>query len=98
MTVTASGKILKKPMLIFKGAQNGRIGQHEFPNYENDMICYLCQQNAWMDEEAMIVWVEQVLCPHIETAPAGILPYFVSGFIPLSHDGVSSRYDSRFRS
>jgi hypothetical protein len=28
-----------------------------------------------MDEEAMIVCVEQVLCPHIETAPpAGILP------------------------
>ncbi|KAI2512695.1 pogo transposable element with KRAB domain [Fragilaria crotonensis] len=72
MTVTASGKILK-PLLIFKGARNGRIVQREFPNYENDMI-YLCQQNAWMDEEAMIVWVEQVLRPHIETAPAGILP------------------------
>jgi hypothetical protein len=27
-----------------------------------------------MDEEAMIVWVDQVLCPYIETAPAGILP------------------------
>jgi hypothetical protein len=72
MTVTASGKILK-PVLIFKGARNGRIVQREFPNYGNDMI-YLCQQNAWMDEEAMIVWVDQVLRPYIETAPAGILP------------------------
>ena len=72
MTVTASGKILK-PVLIFKGARNGRNVQCEFPNYGNDMI-YLCQQNAWMDEEAMIVWVDQVLRPYIETAPAGILP------------------------
>jgi hypothetical protein len=36
-------------------------------------MIYLCQQNAWMDEEAMIVWVDQVLRPYIETAPAGIL-------------------------
>jgi hypothetical protein len=67
MTVTASGKILK-PVLFFKGARNGRTVQREFPNYENDMI-YLCQPNAWMDEEAMIIWVDQVLCPYIETAP-----------------------------
>jgi hypothetical protein len=72
MTVTASGKILK-PLDIFKGARNGRIVQREFPTYENDMI-YLCQANAWMDKEAMLVWIEQVLCPHIETAPPGILP------------------------
>jgi hypothetical protein len=72
MTVTASGKVLK-PVLIFKGARNGRIVQREFPLYETDMI-YLCQQNAWMDEEAMIVWVDHVLRPYIETAPAGVLP------------------------
>lgn len=72
MTVTASGKILK-PLIIFKGARNGRIVQREFPSYSPDMI-YLCQQNAWMDEEAMLVWVEQVLRPHIETAPLGVLP------------------------
>ena len=72
MTVTASGKILK-PLIIFKGARNGRIVQREFPNYDNDMI-YLCQANAWMDEDAMIVWIDQVLRPHIETAPPGVLP------------------------
>jgi hypothetical protein len=72
ITVTASGKILK-PLVIFKGARNGRIVQREFPTYENNVI-HLCQVNAWMDEEAMLVWIEQVLCPHIETAPPGILP------------------------
>jgi hypothetical protein len=75
MTVTASGKILK-PVLLFKGAQNGRIVLREFPNYENDMI-YLCQPNAWMDKEAMIIWVDEVLRPYIETAPAGVLPILV---------------------
>ena len=72
MTVTASGKILK-PLIIFKGTRNGRIVQREFPNYDNDMI-YLCQANAWMDEDAMLEWVEQVLRPHIESAPPGVLP------------------------
>jgi hypothetical protein len=72
MTVAASGKILK-PLDIFKGARNGCIVQREFPTYENNMI-YLCQANAWMDMEAMLVWIEQVLCPHIETAPPSILP------------------------
>jgi hypothetical protein len=71
-TVTASGKILK-PLLIFKGACNGRIVQGKFPSYDNDMI-HLCQANVWMDEDAMIVWVDQVLCPHIESAPPGVLP------------------------
>jgi hypothetical protein len=33
MTVTASGKLLK-PVLVFKGAQNGHVVQREFPNYE----------------------------------------------------------------
>ena len=72
MTVTASGKMLK-PLLIFKGARNGRIVQREFPTFGNDMI-FLCQQNAWMDEEAMLVWVDEVLEPYIRDAPAGILP------------------------
>ncbi len=47
--------------------------QREFPNYKNDMI-YLCQPKSWMDKEAMIIWVDQVLCPYIETVPAGVLP------------------------
>jgi hypothetical protein len=51
-----------------------------------------------MDEEAMIIWVDQVFCPYIETAPAGVLPILFFGFILLSHDGVSCWHDTRFRS
>ena len=72
MTVTASGKVLK-PVIIFKGTRNGRIVMREFPNYEEDMV-YLCQSAAWMDEEAMLVWVDRVLQPYIETAPPGVMP------------------------
>jgi DDE superfamily endonuclease len=52
MTVTASGKVLK-PVIIFKGDQDGQIVQRGFPNYEDDMV-YLCQRAAWMDEAAML--------------------------------------------
>ena len=57
MTVTASGKVLK-PVIIFKVVRDGRIVQREFLNYENDMV-YLCQGAAWMDEAAMLEWVDQ---------------------------------------
>ncbi len=37
----------------------------------------LCQRAAaWMNEEAMIVWVDRVFQPHIETAPPGVMPIF----------------------
>jgi hypothetical protein len=36
-------------------------------------MVYLCQRAAWMDKEAMIVWVDRVLQPHIETPPPGVM-------------------------
>jgi hypothetical protein len=72
MTVTDSGKILKA-VLICKGARNGHIVKSDFPNYKNGMI-YLCQHSTRMDKEAMIIWVDQVLCPDMQTSPTCILP------------------------
>ena len=48
ITVTASGKMLL-PLLLFKGAKNGRIVKKEFPTFDKYMY-YTCQENAWMDE------------------------------------------------
>ena len=48
ITVTASGKMLP-PLLVFKGAKNGRIIKKEFPTFDKSMY-YACQENAWMDE------------------------------------------------
>ena len=63
MTVAASGKVLK-PVIIFNGVRGSQVFQREFPNYENDMV-YLCQRAAWMDEAAMLEWVDLVLQPYI---------------------------------
>ena len=41
---------------IFREAE-WRIVQCEFPTYPEGMI-YACQDNAWMDERVMLMWVE----------------------------------------
>ena len=48
ITVTSSGKMLQ-PLLVFKGAKNGRIIKKEFPTFDKSMY-YASQENAWMDE------------------------------------------------
>ena len=70
--VTASGKMLT-PMLIFKGKPNRRIVKHEFPEYPEGCV-YACQDNAWMDEQVMLQWVEQILKPYVDTAPEDVVP------------------------
>ena len=70
--VTASGKLLT-PMLIFKGKPNGRIVKREFPEYPEGCV-YACQDNAWMDEQVMLQWVEQIRKPYINTAPEDEVP------------------------
>jgi hypothetical protein len=72
LTVTASGRVLT-PMLVFKGVPGGRIEKREFASFPNNVI-YACQGNAWMDESAMILWVDKILKPYVETAPDGIVP------------------------
>ena len=71
ITKTASGKMLP-PLLIFKGAKNGRIVKKEFPTFDKSMY-YTCQENAWMDERVMLLWVEKVLKPYVKSAPEGIV-------------------------
>ena len=45
----------------------------EFLTFDNSMY-YACQENAWMDERVMLMCVEKVLKPYIESAPEGIVP------------------------
>ena len=63
---TSSGKLLT-PMLIFKGKPNRQIMKHEFPKYPEGCV-YACQDNAWMDEQVMLQWEEQILKPYVDTA------------------------------
>jgi hypothetical protein len=72
MTVTASGKVLT-PLLVFKGKPGGRIEKREFPTYPSQIL-YACQDNAWMDEKVMLIWVEKVLKPYVQDAPEHVVP------------------------
>ena len=72
LTVTASGKALI-PLIVFKGKPNGQIVTREFPMYPEGLE-YACQDNTWMDERVMLLWVGKVLKPYVEAAPDGIVP------------------------
>ena len=41
--------------------------------YPQGMI-YACQDNAWMDERVMLMWVEMVLKPYVDTALDNMVP------------------------
>ena len=59
-------------IVLLLGKSNGRIVQHEFPMYPKGMI-YACQDNAWMDERVMLMWVDMVLKPYVDTAPENVV-------------------------
>ena len=69
VTITADDTLILST-LVFKGKPNGRIATKEFPSgvYPASHF-YKCQENAWMDEEVMIAWVNKVLAPYVATAP-----------------------------
>ena len=55
-------------IILLLGKPIGRIVQCEFLTYPEGMI-YACQDNAWMDESVMLMWVDMVLKPYVDTAP-----------------------------
>ena len=75
ITLDGSGNMLP-PMLIFKGAKNGRIASKEFSTYPADGN-YLCQAKAWMDEDTMNKWIDLVLIPRKNTKAPGIVPTLI---------------------
>ena len=75
VTIAADGTLLPS-MVIFKGAPNGRIARTEFDAYPTTNH-YRCQENAWMDEQVMFDWVDEVLAPYIATAPEEVIPVLV---------------------
>ena len=63
--------------VLLLGKLNGRIVQCEFPMYPKGMI-YACQDNAWMDERVMLMWVNMVLKPFVDTVPENMVPLLFS--------------------
>ncbi len=74
VTIDASGGMLP-PMLIFKGAANGRIAR-EFVTYP-DGGHYVCQKKAWMDEEMMSKWIDDVLVPWQNEKGLDVIPILI---------------------
>ncbi len=70
VTLTASGHKLLL-LIIFKGKRTGKIATKKLKTYKEGPV-YVCQDNAWMDHEVMLLWVEQVLKPYSQTAPSNI--------------------------
>jgi hypothetical protein len=59
VTITADGTLLPST-LVFKGKPDGCIAKKEFSTYPRTHF-YKCQENAWMDKEVMIAWVNKRL-------------------------------------
>jgi hypothetical protein len=75
VTITADGTLLSST-LVFKGKPDGRIAKKEFSTYPKTHF-YKCQEAAWMDEEVMMAWVNEVLAPYVATAPDHVVPILI---------------------
>ncbi len=40
-------------------------------------IHYQCQENAWMDKQVMLAWVNEVLVPYVAKAPDNVVPLLI---------------------
>jgi hypothetical protein len=63
------------PLIVFKGKAGGSI-ERELKDFPTSCK-FIVQENAWTDERVMLHWVDTILRPYVETAPAGIVPYLL---------------------
>ncbi len=75
VTIAGDGMVLPS-MIVFKGKYNGRITRSEFTTYPAGHH-YCSQEAAWMDEQVMLAWVEEVLAPYVVMAPEDIIPLLI---------------------
>jgi hypothetical protein len=74
LAVCADGTKLM-PLIVFKGKAGGSI-ERELKDFPTSCK-FIVQENAWTDERVMLHWVDTILRPYVETAPAGIVPYLL---------------------
>lgn len=88
-TVTASGKVVLAPLVVFKGEPGGRIAQHWFATNPIEML-YACQEeNAWMDEKVMLMWVDKILKSYVMTSPYRVAcPNCLFGLVLIQYDVI----------
>jgi hypothetical protein len=74
LAVCADGTKLP-PLIVMKGKAGGSI-ERELKDFPTSCK-FIVQDNAWTDERVMLFWVDNVLRPYVQTAPAGIVPYLL---------------------
>lgn len=93
VTITASGSILPT-LMVFKGVQettkSSRI-KREFPSYPEGHK-YATNPTAWTDERIMLRWVNEILIPHIQGAPKGVVPLLLLDQVSLDGFCHTSNY------
>ncbi len=72
VTISAGGDLLK-PMVVFKGTSTGRVASRELPFIPSESTL-ICQENAWMDKEVMLEWIDMVLVPYLQERGDGVGP------------------------
>ena len=77
VTITEDSTLLPSTF-VFKEKPNGHNATKEFPSGVSSAThFYKCQENAWMDKEVMIAWVNEVLAPYVAMAPDHIVPVLI---------------------
>ena len=57
----------------YLGKPDGHIARHELATLPSELV-YACQNKAWFDEPTMLKWINEILVPHVVTAPEGVVP------------------------
>lgn len=81
LTIASNGDKLP-PFVIFKGTIEGRVSR-EFVRRENpypDDLMYSCQSSAWMTDELMKRWLDQVLLPYVFSKLRGTVCMILDSF------------------
>ncbi len=77
VTICGYGHKLK-PFLFFEGKSGDRI-EYDLTSFWADCH-YVVQGKAWMDEQLVHYWIDNIVAPDIKTAPHGIIPNVILNF------------------
>ena len=89
VTVCADGTKLP-PMLIFKNKQNDRVAAKECQTFPTGYE-YFWQENVWMDEGAMLEWVEKFSNYSLHQLQKMFFHSHVR-FFSMPHDGICCQF------
>ncbi len=70
-------------LVIFKGPESCHVAKKQCTRIT--MVQFLCQENAWMNHNIILQWVDSVLKLYISNAPPGDWPILYSHCCHMLH-------------